>query len=113
MASNKPTPPAASVLPWLRSQLGPRALAPLTSTDTYALQAAVQIARLWANCDEADEQGATQAFRLVVLAMQDHCREFAYHAIAHVADWSTRGELWRRSGLPHLEPVMHCKFDCP
>ena len=111
MPKNDTNTPAATVLQWLREQLGPHALAPLTSTDSQALRAAVEIVRLWATCDEAHEDRLLTTFGAVVLTMQPHCREFAFHAVAHVGDWSTRRELWRKAGLPQFEPNMSCRYE--
>lgn len=85
--------------PWLKANLGPRCLAPLTGTDARALIAAVQIVELWS---EGRSASAAQSFRLVVLEMQQHTRGLAYHAIAHVMDWSHRQELWIAAGLPEV-----------
>lgn len=103
MPRNKPY--AHTVFEFLTANLGPRALAPLTSTDTMALQAAVQIVPLWGPYERNAEQIAA-AFGACVREMQPKTRYFAYHAIAHVANWSTRAELWREAGFD--EPPQPC-----
>ena len=107
------TPYAKSVFPWLRANLGQTALAPLTSTDTQALQAAVQIVPLWDpySFGNADGQIAA-AFGACVRRMQPHTRQFAFHAIAHVSEWSTRFKLWRAAGFDELpSPCYRCKHE--
>lgn len=98
---------AQTIFPWLKANLGPRALAPLTHTDADALKAAVEIVNLWSGCRE-DE--VAKAFGLVVGQMQPHSQQFAFHAIAHVMDWSTRAELWQLAGLDMAIKVSVCKF---
>lgn len=100
-------PPAATVLDWLHSNLGGRALAPLTGSDTKALRAAVQIIEAY-GYDR--HHSLLDAFHLLVLRMQPKCRELAYHAIAHPLDWSDRSRLWMLSGLPAFQPAL-CSFE--
>jgi hypothetical protein len=102
-------PYAATVYAWLKANLGPRCLAPLTSHDAAALLAAVQIADLWARGDYANRQGAALAFGLCVRQMQESTWHLAFHCVAHVADWSHRSELWRDAELPPIR-VPFCKF---
>jgi hypothetical protein len=102
--------PAATVIAWLAQQLGPRALAPLTSTDTQAIKAGVELVRLWATVED-EQNNLAAAFAHVVMTMQPHCREFAFHSIAHVCDWTTRRELWTLAGLPRIDPVTTCRFE--
>lgn len=90
-------PAAQTVLKWLRENGIP--LGALTSHDTAALFAAVQIAELWARGDADNQHGAAAAFQLVVCQMQTHTRYMAFHAVAHVADWCHRGELWAQANL--------------
>lgn len=104
----KPQPPAATVLTWLQANLGPRCLAPLTSTDTKALQAAVQLVELY-TYDRDDS--ILNAFRWTVLRMQPHCRELAFHAIAHVRDWSDRHLMWSDAGLSPIQNLRRCKHE--
>lgn len=103
--------PAATVLQWLRDQLGPRALAPLTTTDSQALRAAVEIINLYNYCDESHEQALLSAFAAVVMTMQPNCREFAFHSIAHVCEWGTRRKVWTLAGLGQIDPVTTCRFE--
>lgn len=92
-------PVCKSLRPWLKANLGKYCLAPLTSTDSRALDAAVHIVELWNFSDNADLPGA---FGAVVRSMQDNTKELAFHAIAHVCDWHTRQQLWNLAGLPAL-----------
>ncbi len=101
-------PPCVTVLPWLRANLGKQCLAPLTSTDSYALRAAVQCVELYAYTSSQDAVGA---FALVVGQMQPHTRRLAYHAIAHVMDWGHRAELWERAGLDLPPNLGLCAFE--
>jgi hypothetical protein len=50
------------------------------------------------------------AFAQCVRCMQPQSRYLAFHAIAHVMDWSDRSRLWQ---LANLEPVRgpRCKFE--
>lgn len=105
----KPQPHAVTIFPWLRANLGKHALAPLTSTDSRALKAAVQIVELWNFADAEPSRDLPNAFAACVRCMQESTREFAYHAIAHMANWSTREELWNLSGLPPITPRMRCE----
>jgi len=84
---------------WLATELGLSVLEPMTETDWRALLAAVQIVELWR---DGRQPHVAQAFKLVVIEMHQHLRRLAYHAIAHVMDWSHREELWRSAGLPEV-----------
>lgn len=95
----RPTPVCHAVPKWLTRNLGRGALAPLTGTDWKALDAAVHIIELYSY---AGDRYLLEAFRLVVHAMQPSTRELAYHAIAHVLDWSDREVIWALAGLPAL-----------
>ena len=101
-------PPAATVLDWLGTNLGSKALAPLTGSDTRALQAAVQIIEQF-SYDR--DPSVLMAFAHVVARMQWKNRELAYHAIAHPLDWSDRHRIWIASGLTPLEPRFKCSFE--
>ena len=94
-------PPAQTVFAWLRANLGPKALAALTSTDAAALQASVQIVPLWSPYASPDIAAAWGA---CVRQMQPHTRQFAFHAVAHIADEiADEGILGVREFLLHLE----------
>lgn len=81
---------------WLKENLGKECMAPLTSTDGLALDAAVAMLELFAY--DRNEL-VLQAFGAVVLRMQKSTRRLAYHAIAMVMDWEDRPKLWQRAGL--------------
>lgn len=99
MPAEKPV--STTVFPWLQRNLPAGALGALTGTDCQALRAAVQIIGLYA-FDGSPR--VAEAFALVVLRMQPSTRYFAFHAIAHVLDWSDRGRIWVEAGL-NLEDV--------
>ena len=103
MPAEKPV--AATVLPWLKANLG--SLAELTGTDHKALQAAVHIVEL---CCYAPSDPLYQAFGACVREMQPKCQRFAYHAIAHVADWGNRARWWKAAGLP-IGDFGRCKHE--
>ena len=100
-------PPACTVLDWLRANMGGRALAPLTGSDTRALRAAVQLIEQY-SYDR--HPSILDAFALCVMRMQPKTRELAYHAIAHPMDWSDRARLWLAAGFD-TRPVLKCSFE--
>ncbi len=100
--------PCQLVYQWLRDNFGKRVLGGLTSTDSRALEASVQIMELYA-CGRSPT--VTVAFGAVVLEMQEKERWTAYHAIAMVLDWSDREEVWRAAGLPAPAPRYTAAFE--
>lgn len=90
-------PVCKTLFPWLRENLGKRCLGGLSGQDGKALCAAVQIVELWAYT--SDPRTAAQAFGLCVRSMQESQRHLAFHAIAHVCEWSSRAQLWAEAGL--------------
>ena len=98
------------ILKWLKGNQIP--LGALTSHDVAALFAATEIAALWVRGDRHERPRSAQAFRLVVEQMQDSTKHMAYHAIAMVAEWDHRAELWRDAALPvqPLASAPNCKF---
>jgi hypothetical protein len=109
MSSSAPF--AKTVFPWLRDNLGRSAMAALTSTDQRALEAAIQIVALWQFADEGPARDLPNAFGACVRCMQRSTQEFAFHAIAHVAEWNTRQQLWNLAGLPSIQIRMKCAFE--
>lgn len=99
--------PCETLPTWLKENLGPRCLAPLTATDSKALSAAVQIVELYAF---ERRPAVLSAFGAIVGVMQHTCRHLAYHAIAHVMDWGDRASVWAAAGLPAIE-VGRCKYE--
>lgn len=100
--------PAQTVITWLRANLGRRALAPLTGTDTLALKASVQIAEVAAQTGVA---AVGPAWAQIVSLMQPSTRGLAVHAVAHALDWSDRARFtaflnveWQRQPLCAFEP---------
>jgi hypothetical protein len=94
---------------WLQANLGKRCLAPLTGTDAKALTAAIHIIELYSY---HREDQVLVAFRNIIMCMQETTRELAYHAIAHVMDWSDRNEIWCRAGLSTFSfPLRRCAFE--
>lgn len=111
----KPKPVAATILPWLKANLGTRCLAPLTSTDAKALLASVQLVDLIGHADSHRRPPLLAAYRAIVSNIQPHCQHLAFHGIAHVLDWSHRREIWIDSGLAGLDcaniPTSRCQFE--
>lgn len=112
MRSTRPKPPCATISMWLRENLGP-CMGGLTGQDWPALKSAVQIVELWCSADHESKQQAAVAFGAVVRCMQPNLRYLAYHAIAHVGDWSHRDKIWRDAGLTPLENIRRCKHEPP
>lgn len=101
-------PVSVTLFPWLKANLGKTCLAPLTGTDRRALLAAVHIVCLYSQ--EPDDTVA-QAFGRVVSMMQVKCRHLAYHAVAHVMEWHSRGELWHHAGLESPGQIPVCAYE--
>jgi hypothetical protein len=98
-----------TILKWLRENKIP--LGALTSHDTAALLAAVQIANLWIRGDTTRNRiDSAKAFGLIVCQMQETTRFMAFHSIAHVGDWCHRPQLWHQAELPPLYRVPECYF---
>lgn len=102
-----PKQPCQTLPQWLRENLGPGALAPLTGTDAKALAAAVQTVQLYAYHSRPE---VLRAFGAIVGCMQRSCWPLAYHSIAHVMDWADRETVWMAAGLPPIEAGV-CKFE--
>lgn len=103
-------PVCKTVGPWLKDNLGP-CLGGLTGQDWPALKSAVHIVELWCASDSRGRRNAEIAFGAVVSAMQPNLRRLAYHAIAHVADWSHRDKLWQAANLEPLDYSGLCKYE--
>ena len=103
---NKPV--SQTIIPWLKSNLGKRWQAALTSSDLSALLAAAHCAELWVRTGSAD---VAEAFGLMVPVMQPGLRYLAYHAVAHVGEWTHRATLWESAGLPELENPGVCAYE--
>jgi hypothetical protein len=101
-------PASQTVASWLKSNLGKTALAATTGTDYKALLAAVQIIELYSYDRDPSLLGA---FGHVVRRMQPSQYSLAYHAIAHVMDWSDRFRVWQGAGLPTDIKVRRCAFE--
>jgi len=104
----RPKPPAVTIYPWLRANLGARCLGPLTGTDARALKAAVQIVEHYSYDPHLN---VALAFGVMVQRMQPETRYLAYHAIAHVMDWHNRPELWERARLEPLTNIPRCEYE--
>lgn len=99
----------AQTLPrWLKDNLGPKSLAPLTGTDMRCLLAAVMIIELYSYCTQPE---ILQAFVQVLQPMQRKCHRFAYHAIAHCMNWEDRERLWTMAGLAPIEDPGICNYE--
>lgn len=90
---------------WLRANLGKRCLAPLTSQDVRALDAAASVAALWSY---TPKQGVADAFGAVVMLMQETTRHLAFHVVAQVGNWEDRATLWNAAGLPWPRYLTKC-----
>jgi hypothetical protein len=101
-------PVSQTVLPWLKVNLGKHCLAPLTGTDARALAAAVHTIELYSQCPSTE---VISAFALIVRQMQPSTQELAYHAIAHVMDWSDRPRIWNAGGLPVRAACRLCAYE--
>ncbi len=106
----KPKPCCQSLRPWLEANLAKGCCAPLTGTDARALDAAVHIAELYSY---HREPAVLEAFGIIVRCMQDTTQELAYHAIAHVMDWSDRSRLWHDAGLALSATPRRCQAEPP
>lgn len=105
---SKPKPCCQELLAWLKANLGPKCLAPLTGTDAKALAAAVHILELWSYSESPD---LLQAFAIVVRAMQRSTQELAYHAIAKCSEWHHREPLWRAAELDPIPNPRICAYE--
>lgn len=103
----KEKPVCQSLFAWLKENLGPRCLAPLTPADSKALSAAVHLVALYASTGEEE---VLVAFAIVVRQMQPTTLHLAYHAIAHVMDWHDRARIWNAASCPPCNPGR-CKFE--
>jgi hypothetical protein len=101
-------PPSTTISAWLKSNLGKSALAGQTGTDQKALLAAVQIIDLYSYDRDPSLLGA---FGAVVRRMQPKQYFLAFHATAHVMDWSDRVSVWTQAGLPTDIKVPRCIFE--
>ncbi len=106
----KINPYCVTLFPWLKEN-GFNNLGGMTGQDYPALKAAVMIVGLWVSCDGHSKKYAATAFRHCVESMQPCFRNLAYHAIAHVADWSHRDELWQEADLERLENPGVCNYE--
>lgn len=93
---------------WLRLNLGKQALAPLTSTDRKALDAAVAIIELY---DCSSDLELLRSFACCVRKMQESVWPLAYHAIAFVMNWEDRAIIWRNAGFDVPLGVGLCKAE--
>lgn len=107
----KNKPKCETLLPWLRSNLGSKSLAPMTGQDARALATAVMAVELYAYCDGAHQMHALAAFAQAVECMQESTRELAYHAIAHVLEWSDRRRIWFDAELEPISIRRTCAFE--
>jgi hypothetical protein len=97
--------------PWLKANLGKQCLAPLTTQDDLALDAAICLLKLFNYCDSRHANEVLKAFAAAVMTMLPHNRRLAYHAIAHVMDWHNRDQIWSRCGLPEVENPGVCQHE--
>lgn len=95
------------ILKWLQANLGKRCVAGLTSTDTYALVASVNLSNLISYKSAPPE--LFDAYRAITGQMQDHTRHLAFHAIACELDWSHRAMIWHNAGMADQIPTTKCE----
>lgn len=94
---------------WLRANCG-KCLGGLTSTDTYALVASVNLSNLISY--ETAPPELFDAYRAIVMTMQQHTRWLAYNAIACELDWGHRNMIWAQAKLPEGDkPASRCEFE--
>ena len=97
------------IFSWLKANLGPRCLGVLTSTDSYALVASVNLANLIGYESAPDD--LFFAYKAIVTAMQPEARYLAYHAIACELDWGHRRMIWMQAGLAEFIPSSRCEHE--
>lgn len=95
------------ILKWLQANLGKRCVAGLTSGDTYALVASVNLSNLISYSSAPME--LFQAYGAIVRQMQAHTNHLAFHAIACELDWSHREMIWHLAGLGAEIPTTKCE----
>lgn len=78
---------------WLRAN--GHDLGPLTGQDSRALDAIAACWELYSNSDDDGVQGALDAVRALLPAMQRKCWPLARELIAYSMDWGDRDRLWR------------------
>lgn len=100
--------PSPILVKWLKANLGPKCTSGCTSADFRALVASWCTAELY-SYDRSPEVLA--AWGAIVLRMQPSMRFLAFHAVAQIMDWSTRGEMWFEAGLPALDYIPRCEFE--
>lgn len=106
MKASKPV--CQTVRPWLQANLGKTCMSGLTGTDWRALAAAVHVVELYSY---ATNDLTAKAFGDCVRQMQRSQRRLAFHAIAHVMDWSDRQTLWTRAALESIPEAGRCAFE--
>jgi len=93
---------------WLRANLGKRCLAPLTSQDARALDAAASVAALW---QYTQRQTVADAFGAIVMLMQATTQHLAFHVVAQVGNWEDRAALWNAANLPMPWGLTKCAHE--
>lgn len=77
-------------------------LAALTGQDHRALGVIAACWELYAASDEDGEEGAIQAIRALLPAIQPKCRCYARELIAMAMDWNMREPVWTKVTLPQI-----------
>ena len=93
------------IFKWLKENCGKHCLGGLTSTDTCALVASVNLSNL-ISYPSADAE-LFAAYRAIVNQMQPHNRYQAVHAIAIELDWSHRFMIWAAAKLDEADMPKH------
>lgn len=99
-----------TVFDWL-AENGFTRLGGMTGQDYPALKAAAHVIELWSCADSNGRRYAAAAFGAIVRTIQPQYRCLAYHAIAHVCDWSDRDQLWVAAGLEPLSNPGVCSWE--
>lgn len=97
------------IFSWLKANLGKHCLGVLTSTDSAALVASVNLSNL-INYESAPED-LFAAYRAIIAAMQPQSRHLAYHAIACELDWNHRRMIWCSAGMAEWIPGSRCVWE--
>lgn len=95
------------ILKWLKAN--EQHTGGLTSTDTYALVASVNLSNLISYPGAPKE--LFEAYRSIVSQMQPTTRYLAYHAIACELDWSHRTMIWVNARMVDQIPSNRCKYE--
>ena len=89
-----PRPPCRSALAWLQAHKGRECFVAFTAQDRAALETFAHAVALYGFSDSAGRQGAVDAMRGAVAAMQRQHRHMARDLIPAILDWGSILEIW-------------------